>query len=98
MLRKKKRLLFMVVMLPLLVIGAFIVICNLWVVLSTKSRVFDSSDLVKNNTIGLVLGTAKKVAPTRPNLHFENRMEAAAELYRDGKISHLLVSGDGGSK
>jgi len=96
--RKKKRLLFRVVLLPLLVIGVFILFCNLWVVLSTKSRVFDSSDQVKNNAIGLVLGTAKKVSPNQANLHFENRMEAAAELYRNGKVRHLLVSGDGASK
>lgn len=59
---------------------------------------YDSTDQVKNNQIGLVLGTAKKVSPSQANLHFENRMEAAAELYREGKVSHLLVSGDGGSK
>jgi len=96
--RKKKRLLFRVVMLPLLVIGAFILFCNLWVVLSTNSRVYDSIDEVKNNSIGLVLGTAKKVAPTSPNPHFEHRMAAAMELFREGKINHLLVSGDGGSR
>ena len=85
-------------MLPLLVIGAFILFCNLWVVLSTNSRVYDSIDEVKSNSIGLVLGTAKKVAPTSPNPHFEHRMAAATELFLEGKIKHLLVSGDGGSK
>lgn len=95
---KKKRILFRVVMLPLLVIGAFILFCNLWVVLSTNSRVYDSIDDVKSNPIGLVLGTAKKVAPTSPNPHFEHRMAAATELFRENKIKHLLVSGDGGSK
>lgn len=95
---KKKRILFRVLMLPLLVIGAFILFCNLWVVLSTNSRVYDSIDEVKSNSIGLVLGTAKKVAPTSPNPHFEHRMAAATELFLEGKIKHLLVSGDGGSK
>jgi len=94
---KKKRILFRVMILPLLVIGVFILLCNLWVVLSTKSRVYDSIDEVKSNSIGLVLGTAKKVAPTSPNPHFEHRMAAATELFLQGKVKHLLVSGDGAS-
>lgn len=95
---RKKRILFRVVILPPLLIAAFVLFCNLWVVLSTKSKIYDSIDEIKNNQVGLVLGTSKKVAPTRPNPHFEHRMAAAAELYREGKIKHLLVSGDGGSK
>lgn len=43
--------------------------------------------------VGIVLGTSKKVAPDEPNPHFENRIAAAAELFRAGKVRHLLVSG-----
>lgn len=97
-LNKKRSIWFKVVILPLLLLGAFVLFCNLWVVLSTKSRVFDSSGQIQSNTIGLVLGTSKKVAPNQPNLHFENRLAAAAELYREGKVRHLLVSGDKDSR
>ncbi len=97
-LKKIRSILFRLVVIPLLLIVAFVLFCNLWVVLSTKSKIYDSIDEIKSNQIGLVLGTSKKVAPTRPNPHFEHRMAAAAELYRKGKIKHLLVSGDGGSK
>jgi SanA protein len=31
-------------------------------------------------------------------LHFKARMEAAAYLYKNGKVKHLLVSGDNGIK
>src|SRR5438045_5840311 len=30
----------------------------------------------------------------RPNLHFNQRINAAVELYQSGKVRHLLVSGD----
>lgn len=97
--RKRKRSIwFKVVILPLLLLGAFVLFCNLWVVLSTKSRVFDSSGEIEPNAVGLVLGTSKKVAPNQPNLHFEHRLAAAAELYREGKVRHLLVSGDKDSR
>lgn len=96
--KKKRSLLFRLATGFLLLIGLFVLFCNLWVLLSTQSRVYDSIDKVKNNTIGLVLGTSKKVAPDSPNPHFENRMAAAAELYQEGKVSFLLVSGDGASK
>ena len=43
--------------------------------------------------MGLVLGTTANVAPDTPNRHFENRIAAAAELLRQGKVSRLLVSG-----
>lgn len=96
--KKKRSIWFKVVALPLLLLGAFVLFCNLWVVLSTNSRVFDSSGEIKSNTVGLVLGTSKKVAPNQPNPHFEHRLAAAAELYREGKVRHLLVSGDKDSR
>ena len=44
--------------------------------------------------VALVLGCAKQLADGRRNLFFSARMAAAAELYRAGKVSYLLVSGD----
>jgi len=96
--KKKRSIGFKLVVLPLLLLGAFVLFCNLWVVLSTKSRVFDSIADIQANPIGLVLGTSKKVAPNQPNQHFEHRLAAAAELYREGKVRHLLVSGDRDSR
>ncbi len=66
---------------------------NLWVVLSTRDRVYQSVDLIPPMPVGIVLGTSKKVAPEEANPHFENRLAAAAALFRAGKVRHLLVSG-----
>ena len=44
--------------------------------------------------VGLVLGCSPKLGDGSPNWFFNNRMEAAAELFRFGKVEYLLVSGD----
>jgi SanA protein len=44
--------------------------------------------------VGLVLGTSKETRHGKPNLHFNQRIEAAAALYKAGKVRYLLVSGD----
>lgn len=94
MARKRKRSLsFWIFKLPLGLVAAGVIVCNLWIVLSTHERVFQSVDSVDSNTVGIVLGTSKNVAAGRPNLHFDNRLSAAAELYHAGKVKHLLVSG-----
>lgn len=92
--RKRKRsIFFWLVTLPILLLVAFVVLCNLWIVGSTHERVFVSVHGIDSAPIGLVLGTSKKVAPDTPNLHFENRLQAAAELIKSGRVDRLLVSG-----
>jgi SanA protein len=44
--------------------------------------------------VGLVLGCAQRMPDGKTNQFFDARMRAAAELYRAGKVSYLLVSGD----
>lgn len=59
--------------------------------------VFDQLEQVPHNHVGLVLGTSEKVRGGKPNLYFVNRIKAAAELYHNGKVDRLLVSGDNGT-
>jgi SanA protein len=44
--------------------------------------------------VGLVLGAAPIGPEGGPNRYFEYRLDAAAELWRSGKVKFLLVSGD----
>ncbi|MCB1230845.1 MAG: YdcF family protein [Verrucomicrobiae bacterium] len=67
--------------------------CNLWVVISTRERVYASVGNIPATPVGIVLGTSKHIAPDQPNPHFDNRLAAAAKLYLEGKVRHLLVSG-----
>jgi len=61
---------------------------------AAAGRIFRSPEQVPANEVALVLGTGKLTASGRPNLHFNQRINAAVELYRSGKVQHLLVSGD----
>lgn len=61
---------------------------------AAAGRIFRSVEEVPPKDVALVLGTGKLTARGFPNLHFTQRIEAAAALYRAGKVRHLLVSGD----
>lgn len=57
-------------------------------------RIFRNTNQVPENDVALLLGTSKLTRKGNPNLHFTQRINAAVELYRSGKVRHLLVSGD----
>ncbi|HKV38192.1 MAG TPA: ElyC/SanA/YdcF family protein, partial [Blastocatellia bacterium] len=70
-----------------------VALCNLLVVGSTGDRVFLTAAKLPPNDVGLVLGSSPfVVGGVSP--HFKGRTEAAAYLYRLGKVKHLLLSGD----
>ncbi len=57
-------------------------------------RIFRTPEQAPYNDVALVLGTSRTTGKGNPNLHFTQRIKAAVELYRAGKVRHLLVSGD----
>ena len=65
---------------------------------AASGRIFRSTETIPTNDVALVLGTSKKTSRGNPNLHFNQRIEAAAELFKAGKVRHLLVSGDNSVK
>lgn len=71
----------------------FLVISNMVIVKSTKTRIYTDVNNVPQNDIGLVLGTSK-YSVGGINLYYQYRIEAAADLYFSGKIKHIIVSGD----
>lgn len=79
----------------LLVISfTFLVASNIWVIQSTSKRIYTDASSLPEHTVGLVLGTSRRLTSGLPNPYFDNRMMAAAELYHMGKVSHFIVSGD----
>lgn len=71
-----------------------LVTCNIWVVQSTRNRVYSDLDHLPEHRVALVLGTSHKTVGGGSNLFFEKRMETAARLYHLGKIDHFILSGD----
>jgi SanA protein len=76
----------------------FLIVCNVWIVKSTESRVYEDLHELPAHRVALVLGTSHKLAGGKANPFFEKRMETAAELYRLGKIDHFILSGDNRSR
>ncbi|WP_333596470.1 SanA/YdcF family protein [Chryseobacterium flavum] len=65
-----------------------------------ESESFISYDIadVPQAKVALLLGTGKTLNNGMPNAYFYNRIQAASELYKSGKIKYLIVSGDNSSK
>lgn len=59
-------------------------------------RIYDraSIDELPQRRVAVVLGCSLFVQDGRYNLYFTRRVEAAAELYKAGKVDTIIVSGD----
>jgi len=79
-------------------VAVVIVASNIWVVWSTSDKVYSDYRLLPDNAVALVLGTSNKLTDGSPNPYFENRIKTAASLYKEGKVTHFLLSGDNRSK
>lgn len=71
----------------------FVVLCNRWVINSTDAYIYTNWALLPENDVGIVLGTSPYTRDGKTNPQFHGRIEAAALLYNNGKVKHLIVSG-----
>lgn len=74
--------------------GFAFVLGNLWIEVRARGRVFTKLKEVPAKNLALVLGTAPKLPGGYENPFYNGRMDAAAELFRAGKVRHLILSGD----
>jgi SanA protein len=81
----------LIVAVPLLLVAA----ANAVVMLDARGATAESLDRVPHAQAALVLGAQVKPDGT-PSAMLADRIEAAAELYRAGKVEKLLLSGDHG--
>jgi SanA protein len=81
----------LIVAVPLLLVAA----ANAVVMLDARGATAGSLDAVPHAQVALVLGAQVKPDGT-PSAMLADRIEAAAELYRAGKVEKLLLSGDHG--
>lgn len=76
--------------------GLFAVACvaaNAWVIGASRAHVYKNIDHLPHNRVALVLGTSPWTRHGNKNLLFSHRIKGAAELYKAGKVEHLLLSG-----
>lgn len=75
-----------------------IIISNYWIIKSTKAQIYSETSSIPQNDVAILLGASKKLRNGSENLFFKYRIEAAAQLYKSGKIKHIIVSGDNSKK
>lgn len=82
----------------LLLFGILIIFSNYWIIKSTKKQLYTDVNLIPKNDVAILLGASKTLKNGHENLFFKYRIEAAAELYKAGKIKYIIVSGDNHKK
>lgn len=65
---------------------------------SSAQFISDDLELLPDTKVAIVPGTVKYLKSGYVNQYFAFRIEAAAELYRSGKVKFLLISGDNSRK
>ncbi len=72
---------------------------NFWFVNTTSDKVIKPENgCSRNYEVALVFGTSQFLRSGRPNPHYYGRIELAALLYQQGRVKHLLLSGDNRSQ
>ena len=93
--RKKVAILFL---LSCLLIVIAIYTSNKVIIKNAEEKLFNTTETIPKNKVGLLLGTVKYLSDGRVNLYYQFRLNAAVELYKAKKIDFILVSGDNGSE
>ncbi|MDR0418900.1 MAG: YdcF family protein [Prevotellaceae bacterium] len=76
----------------LLVVG--VAACSWIIMYCSKGHNSDNIADVPKRKVALLLGTSQWVKGGGKNQYFTNRIEATIELYKSGKVSHIVASGD----
>ena len=77
---------------------AVTVLATLLIESSAGEYLYDSTDDIPYNRAGLLLGTTPYSPGGGINPYFYERIDAAARLYRAGKVSMIIVSGDNATR
>jgi SanA protein len=84
--------------LALAVLGCGVVAyANLAAIWASRGRLFTEVSRIPATQVGLVFGTTDRVNG-RENLYFRYRIDAAARVWKSGKLETLIVSGDNRSR
>lgn len=92
----RKILSFLVVV--VLVSLALTAAADIYVRSLSKNRLHNSVESVPGGRAALVFGTSPHLAPGVDNPYFTARIEAAASLWKSGKVPFIIVSGDNRAK
>ena len=95
--RAKRRLGLWIALGAICLAVVLVLVSNLWVSRVARGHLFDEPGAAPEAAAALVLGCSKTIAG-RPNRFFDERIAAAARLFRAGKVSAIVVSGDNSTR
>lgn len=88
----KKKIIWAIIAAAVIVIAAILTVYFM-VSVNAKDRIYDSVADIPYNRVGLFLATSPITSSGTHNFHFENRIKAADELFKAGKIDTIIASG-----
>lgn len=88
------RRIFYLLLLAFIVAFISLYFCNNLISNAADEFTYNDPDLIPDTKTGLLLGTSKYLKNGSVNLYFQNRITAAVDLFKSGKISNIVISGD----
>ena len=88
----KKLIAYLITFLLFLIV--VILSLDYWISYKTAPYIYHDENKLPYRTIGVVLGTSKYVKGGGINGFYRNRIDGAIDLYWQGKVDYLLLSGD----
>ena len=85
-----KRLLFWTLFTLLIVL----ISSDLIIRFSTKNQLYSDLEKIPKTKYGLLLGTSKNLSSGKSNAYFEERIKAAAALWKAQKVEFIIASGN----
>lgn len=73
------------------------IVLNEWMLWKTRPFI-QSPSRCTPTPVAIVFGTSRYLRNGRDNPHYHGRLNLAAQLYREGRIQHLILSGDNRSR
>lgn len=67
--------------------------CYIVVSINADGKIYNTVEDIPYNKVGLLLGTSPVTPQGEHNYYFDNRIQATAELYHNGRISRIIASG-----
>lgn len=77
----------------LLAVLACVFVCYFIVVCNSNGKTYDNPRETPHNKVGLLLATSPITPGGAHNYYFDNRIKAADELYKAGKVDFIIASG-----
>ncbi|RZA28381.1 MAG: vancomycin high temperature exclusion protein [Proteobacteria bacterium] len=90
----RKRKLLTLAALLLAAVAILVLYCDSAVKSSAAGRLYNDEARIPYRKVGLLLGTARQLQNGYRNLYYDYRIEAAARLWKAGKVRYLVLSGD----